>query len=254
MPRTFCLLTFLFLFSTTLSAQTIDDLAMKEIRLKQLELRNSQDSSTWYVEKMELDLNSDTEGYVMNYGVYPYPRYDLLGKFKGLGVGGRAGVRYPIELNGKQIVYTFFDMNPSPFYPEIKKDRQVFFTIITVADTNAENYYAPSRVVSRNHPDYLGEGVIRSGETEIDYMVLTTPDNGSMAIVNQRIFDLKYGNIVLIAPQEDGTLRSLQLKEAPLHINEDAQSFEELVFDNFIREDLLSREAVIDFFTNDEVK
>lgn len=238
---------------TNLKAQESINKRIEEARTKQLELRNSQDEDTWFKEKIDYDLNNDSETIVMTKGVYNYPKYSLISDFSGLGTGGRASVKMPITLGNKEIVYSFLTMNKNELYPEVTSDGQVFFALITVADVQASNYKAMANVSSRNHPDYLGEGFIRSEETQIDYIAFTTPDKGNFAIVNNRIFDLSHGSIILIAPQKDGTLRSMQLKEDPQIVNSDAKTWEELKFDNFVREDLLKRDKINDFFTNSDV-
>lgn len=245
---------FVFIGFSNLHAQDPLEKRIKEVRAKQLELRNSKDSSVWFKEKMSYDLNSHQEKVIMTKSIYNYPKYNLISKFTGLGSGGRAMMRMPIKFQDKQIVYSYFTMNENELYPKVKSQGEIFFAIITVTDVNATNYKAPLNISSRNHPDYLGEGYIRSNDTQIDFMAFTTPDKGNFAIVNQRIFDLSHGAILLIAPQKDGTLRSIQLKEAPQIINSDAMSFEELKFDVFVNDDLLKRENIVEFFTNPNVK
>jgi hypothetical protein len=239
---------------SNLQAQNSVEDKIKTVRAKQLKLRNSKDTSTWFKEKMSYDLNSDQEKVIMTKGIYNYPKYGLISKFTGTGNGGRSTIRMPIKLQDKQIVYSYFTMNENELYPKVKSQGEIFFAIITVTDVNATNYKAPLNISSRNHPDYLGEGYIRSNDTQIDFMAFTTPDKGNFAIVNKRIFDLSHGAILLIAPQIDGTLRSMQLKEESQVINPDATSFEDLKFDSFVRTDLLRRDDVIDFFTDTNVK
>lgn len=239
---------------SNLQAQNFVEDKIKTVRAKQLELRNSADTTTWFKEKMSDDLKLDLEKVIMTKGVYNYPKYNLLSKFTGLGAGGRSAMLMPIKLQDKQIVYSFFTMNKNELYPKVKSQGEIFFAIITSADVKAANYKAPSHIFSRNHPDYLGEGYIRSNDTQIDFMAFTTPDKGNFAIINQRIFDLSHGAIILIAPQKDGTLRSMQLNETPQIINSDATSFETLKFDVFVNDELLKRQNIIEFFTNPNVK
>ncbi len=46
-------------------------------------------------------------------------------------------------------------------------------------------------------------------------MAFLTANRDEFAVVNMRLFNLKLGRIILIAPQKDHSLRSLQLK-API--------------------------------------
>ncbi len=54
---------------TNLKAQESINKRIEEARAKQLELRNSQDEDTWFKEKMDYDLNNDSETIVMTKGV-----------------------------------------------------------------------------------------------------------------------------------------------------------------------------------------
>ena len=45
----------------------------------------------------------------------------------------------------------------------------------------------------------------------VEFIVFETADHNAYALVNMRLFDLRIGRVVLIAPQTDGSFRSLQL-------------------------------------------
>ena len=213
----------------------------EELRMKQL--NNLEDSTTWDIQRMKKDNEPQQFGNpgFMNFGAFPVPDYDLLGEFKG--VGNYSTAFQPIKVRDKNIVYTSFTVNESPFYKtESGKDR-VFFTIITVTDTIDLKQYSTHRlqVLSRNHPDYIGQGYIKTKEKPIDFIAFITPEGNDYAIVNMRLFHLNYGNIIVIAPQKDGTLRSLQLNEGEL--NSDS-------FDDFIKTEILERPEIIEFLSN----
>lgn len=72
--------------------------------------------------------------------------------------------------------------------------------------------HAGGHIISRNNPDYIGQGFFKTRKDEIDYTAFLTADRNEYAIVNMRLFNLKQGRIILIAPQKDGSLRSLQIK------------------------------------------
>lgn len=103
---------------------------------------------------------------------------------------------------------------------DLNKDRlntmknEVFFEILVLTDTidNVNHKLNQSMVTSRNHPDYLGQGFIKTKNNRIDFIAFQTAENNAYAIVNARLFDLNYGKTVLIAPQKDQSLRSLQIK------------------------------------------
>ena len=70
---------------------------------------------------------------------------------------------------------------------------------------------------------------------------MITPEGNDYAIVNMRLFHLNYGNIIVIAPQKDGTLRSIQLNEEELNSD---------TLDDFIKSEILERPEIIEFLTN----
>jgi hypothetical protein len=133
---------------------------------------------------------------------------------------------------------------------ELNKDRlngmedQVFFQILVLTDTiDNENYNLNKSIsISRNHPDYLGQGFVKTKNNRIDYLAFQTAENNSYAIINSRIFDLHYGKTILIAPQKNNTLKSLQIKSPEL------TSGSILTYANKLTTD----KKVIEFFDNNE--
>ncbi|HLT52514.1 MAG TPA: hypothetical protein VKZ97_01395, partial [Flavobacteriaceae bacterium] len=97
-----------------------------------------------------------------------------------------------------------------------------------------------SIAISRNHPDYLAQGFVKTKTQTIDYVAFTTAENTAYAIVNTRLFDLSFGKAILIAPQKDGTLKSLQIKSPDLTSN----SVMEYTFT------LKNKPKIIKFFNN----
>lgn len=234
----------LFLIPLISFGQHQDSKWTEELRIKQL--NNLNDSTTWDIKRMKEDNEPKPYGNpgFMNFGAYPVPDYDLLGKFKG--VGNYSTAFQPIKLKDKNVVYSSFIVNESPFYKTKSGKDKVIFTVITTTDTIDLKAYSSHRlqVISRNHPDYIGQGYIKTKLNPIDFMAFVTPEGNDYAIINMRLFHLKYGNIIVIAPQKDGTLRSIQLKEEEL--NSDA-------LDSFIKSDILKRPKIIKFLTNKDV-
>lgn len=76
-----------------------------------------------------------------------------------------------------------------------------------------------SNVTSRNHPDYIGQGVLKREEYSIDFVALKSL-NSSSAIINNKIFDLSKGTLILLTedPQYKFLLMDHQLdfEEVPI--------------------------------------
>ncbi len=98
----------------------------------------------------------------------------------------------------------------------------MFFHIIVLTDfVDTVNYsHVLSEVVSGNHPDYIGQGFYNTANNRIDYSAFITSDRNAYAIVDMRLFDLTKGKTILIAPQKDKSLRSMQIDSPPMSSKE----------------------------------
>ena len=199
----------------------------------------------------DVDLEPIKEREPIRYGAFPVPHYNSLLGFNYRGGGAvdnrmaRSLPDYRITVKDKEIVFASFWMGNSPLYKEEKRNK-AFFTIISVIDTVDVNNFAigATRLISRNHPDYTGEGSFISKDNKVEFVAFATPDKGSFAIVNMRLFHLEYGNIILIAPQKDGSFRSLQIQGS---VPPEEKSF------NYIESNVLKRAEVIEFLTAEGV-
>lgn len=229
-------------FSQELELKTIE-----EIRLKQIE--NIKNPELWDMERMKGDIEDIEESLPIRKGAFPVPHYNLLGSYNGGGVVtnqmARSIPEYRLMVEDKEIVFSSFHIGNSPFYKEEERNT-AFFTVLAVIDTVDTNNFAlgSSHFLSRNHPDYGGEGSIITKDNKVEFVAFTTPDKGSFAIVNMRLFHLEYGNIILITPQKDGSFRSLQIQGS---VPPEEGSFE------YLKRNVLQREEVIEFFTADGV-
>jgi len=221
-----------------LFAQEKNHLNSDEIRLQQI--KNIHNPELWDMERLNEDIIPEDEIVPIKFGAYPVPQYDSLGPYRGGGFVGNLQARsveeYKLMVEDKEVVFNSFFIGDSPFYAEEQRNR-VFFTIITVADSLDANNYVPGMTLmtSRNHPDYGGEGSVITANNKIDYVTFTTPDKGDFAIVNMRLFHLEHGNIIVVVPQKDGSLRSLQVKGKKV-------TNEEVL--DYLKNDILKREDV----------
>lgn len=214
-------------------------------KLEEKHLQNRQDTTTWDEELLQIDIeaNKRRTNLPIRKGAFPVPKYELLGKesFKGVGNGGNFT---GINLNGKKILYSYFLVNKNALTQQYigEKANEVFFTIVTLTDfVDTTNFtHAGVHISSRNNPDYIGQGFFKTQKDEIDYTAFLTADRNEYAIVNMRLFNLKQGRIILIAPQKDGSLRSMQIKTPTLDDKE---------LNNYIDE-VLKQENVKQFFSD----
>lgn len=204
---------------------------------------NRNDSTTWSSKVWTDDtLNFELKGKPIISGVFPVPKYELIDStFNGLGYSGN-WTGY--DFKDKKIVYHSLHVAKNGVNKEFISDKanEVFFTIAVLTDSVDLKGYTHTDVgiTSRNHPHYAGQGFVKTKFNEIEFVSFITADRNNYAVINMRLFDLKIGRIVLIAPQKDGTLRSLQL-------NSPIMSSEEI--DKYIEELMSNDKKVIDFFT-----
>lgn len=186
-------------------------------REQYLDSRNN--STTWDNEMFNNDkqLIGIGEFGPFEIGVFPVPKYELLGNdsFKGLGSKGE-----DFKVDDKTVIMNSFFVAKNGINKKRLEDKNddVFFQILVLTDTlDTENYNLNKNItISRNHPDYLAQGFVKTKSHTIDYLAFDTAERHSYAVVNTRIFDLNFGKTILIAPQKDGTLRSLQIKSPEL--------------------------------------
>ena len=191
--------------------------------------------------------NADTENIRLSdrpmvNGVFPVPDYDLADStFVGL---GNSGDWKGIKLRDKTIIHHSLFLTKSAVNQKYipNKPNEVYFTILGLTDSVDTKKFTHTNVnaTSRNHPHYSGQGFIKTKSNTIDFAAFLTADRNEYAIVNMRLFDLRIGRIILIAPQKDGTFRSLQL-ESPIMSTDEMKVYVK---------DLLNDKKVMDFFTS----
>jgi len=189
-------------------------------------LINREDSTKWDLEMLRSDLGNkiNDSGLPFTSGVFPVPAYDLLAKesFKGVGnFGFPGGEEAELRIDDKTILFNSFFVGANVFnqnHVEDDRKNESFFHIIVLTNYVDTVSYAhlSSEIVSRNHPDYIGQGFYKTKESKVDYSAFITGDRNAYAIINMRLFDLKNGKTILIAPRKDGSLRSMQVKSPQL--------------------------------------
>jgi hypothetical protein len=203
------------------------NLKWNEILEKQ-HLNNRQDTATWDKELLQRDINdslSNSKGKPFPHGAFPVPKYDLAGKFRYRGAGAGGTFKNYFD---KKLVYSFFFANKTAASETIlkEKENEVFFLIVMLTDfIDTVNYtHGSAYLLSRNNPDVTCEGFFKTKTDEVDYMAFLTANRDEFGVVNMRLFNLKSGRIILIAPQKDHSLRSLQLT-APILSTKEVPSY-----------------------------
>lgn len=214
-----------------------------------MHLQDREDSSTWDQEMFQNDLNQTRPNAELPFttGVFPTPEYNRIGKNSFKGVGNFAfpgGKDMELYVEGKTILFNSFFAGKNRFnqaYMDSTDSSEVFFHILVLTDwVDTVNYsHLMSEVVSRNHPDYLAQGYYKTQNNRIDYTAFITADRNAYAIVNMRLFDLTKGKTILVAPQKNKSLRTMQI-QSPKLSQKQVETY---------TKDLLKQKKAIDFFT-----
>ena len=178
------------------------------------------DSSVWDTAMLKSDMEMVDWKSEMPFTIsaFPTPDYNLIGKGSFKGLGTYNNVKF---VGSKSYVYNSFVVNKSAvnsrYIKEGNKD-EVFYTVVVLTDfVDTVNYsHIMSNIVSRNHPDYIGQGFIKTKQNKLDYTAFITAGRNAYAIVNMRLFDLSHGKTILIAPQKDKSLRTMQIQSPDL--------------------------------------
>lgn len=152
-------------------------------------------------------------------GVFPVPDYDLYpGTFDGI-----VAANFDIHLPSDQRIVCVVNGNSKTTLnaPKIGDNDVDFFFVLAVATDLPQDTISYDDVnvdgISRNHPDVISQGYVRTSQTDkVDFVSFRAANNDAYAVVNMRLFNLNDGNIVIIVPQEDGSLRSMQINPEEL--------------------------------------
>ena len=176
---------------------------------------NRQDSRLWDMEMFQEDLDFFLEGNDWPTSVAireipsPVPVYDW-------GYVSLRGIQIEIAkktLSGYTIAYANDDYRKQDF-SQAKALYHTYFNLLVLSSKKAAENRATA-TVSRNYPHYLSTGKQDVAKGSIDWVQMHMAGGENFAIISQRYFDLNYGRTILIAEQEDGSIRFLQLKDSP---------------------------------------
>lgn len=174
-----------------------------------------EDPATWDLELLEADrgILSLPPGVLpgMPYGVWPVPAYDLIGE--NAYNGNSTGVSEQL-IGDRHVVGVAFMVGRNAFNESLPGGDSAFTVVhVLVAcdePPRPDGSNLSAGVSSRNAPHVLGSLWLDSGRGEIEALAFQTGDGDAFAIINLRLFDLDAGRCIVISPQADGTLRSLQ--------------------------------------------
>lgn len=81
--------------------------------------------------------------------------------------------------------------------------------------TNDKGSEESTLVESRNYPYLTAQGYFKVSNNQYDWVFSTSPDGFSTLLVNMKLFDLRFGETVIIYPQKDRSFFYDQIDDSP---------------------------------------
>ncbi|MBB3124551.1 hypothetical protein FHS04_002074 [Mesoflavibacter sabulilitoris] len=99
-------------------------------------------------------------------------------------------------------------------------------------------------VESRNYPYLTAQGIFKVTNNEYDWVFLASPDGFSTLLINMKLFDLRFGETIIIYPQMDKSFLYDQLEESPNNY-EDFEDFKKVILNNsIIKQQIISEKKI----------
>ncbi len=96
--------------------------------------------------------------------------------------------------------------------PESEKIIDKLTLLILTNDKDSEE---STLVDSRNYPYLTAQGIFEAKNIEFDWVFSSSPDGFSTLILNMKLFDLRFGETIIIYPQKDKSFFYEQIKDSP---------------------------------------
>lgn len=96
--------------------------------------------------------------------------------------------------------------------PEGEKIIDRLTLLILTNDKNAEEN---TLVDSRNYPYLTAQGIFKVKNNEFDWVFSASPDGFSTLLLNMKLFDLRFGETIVIYPQTDKSFHYEQIRDSP---------------------------------------
>ncbi|MFI1771957.1 hypothetical protein [Thalassobellus citreus] len=96
--------------------------------------------------------------------------------------------------------------------PESEKIIDKLTLLVLTNDKDAEE---TTLVDSRNYPYLTAQGIFKVINNEFDWVFSASPDGFSTLLLNMKLFDLRFGETIIIYPQKDESFFYEQIKDSP---------------------------------------
>ncbi len=107
----------------------------------------------------------------------------------------------------------------------------IAFKLTLLVLTNDINSEENTLVDSRNFPYLTAQGIFEVKNNEFDWVFSASPDGFSTLMLNMKLFDLRFGETIIIYPQKDKSFLYEQIKDSPNNY-ENFEEFKKKIIDN----------------------
>jgi len=102
---------------------------------------------------------------------------------------------------------------------ENPESEKIIDKVTLIIQTNDKNSEENSLVESRNFPYLTAQGTFKANSNEYDWIFSASPDGFSTLLVNMKLFDLRFGETIIIYPQKNQSFFYDQIKDSPNNYN-----------------------------------
>lgn len=195
----------LFLIVSCKSFKTLsDDSKWNQKQLNQKAI-DQLDSTKWDKKLFNQDIETykkyeeNFKNFPLNKSPFPVSEYDY----------AVSSIPFIIENNG-----TIFKGVRIGEY-ENPDSEKIIDKLTLIIQTNDKNSEENTLVESRNYPYLTAQGTFIAKNNEYDWIFSASPDGYSTLLINMKLFDLRFGETIIIYPKDDKTFFYNQIKDSP---------------------------------------
>ncbi|SFT39951.1 hypothetical protein SAMN05216474_0345 [Lishizhenia tianjinensis] len=163
------------------------------------------DSAQWDMELYHQDLENYQkfkeifQSFPLNKSPFPVAEYDY----------AVASTPFMIELD------TLIFKGVSLGEHENPESEKIIYKLSLIVLTNDKNTQENTLVESRNYPYLTAQGTFEVEKNSLDWVFTASTDGYSTLLVNMKLFDLRFGETIIIYPQKDESFLYDQVKDSP---------------------------------------
>lgn len=216
-----------FLFSSCQEKEKLNSLdkntEVNKWNIEKLSIRANEhlDSTKWDLKILNQDIETYNkyseifQSYPLNKSPFPVAEYDY----------AVSSIPFVIEMDST----VFKGVRIGEYEnPESEKTIDKLTLLILTNDKDAEEN---TLVDSRNYPYLTAQGIFKVKNNEFDWVFSASPDGFSTLLLNMKLFDLRFGETVIIYPQLDKSFIYEQIKDSPNNY-ENFEEFTSNIFQN----------------------